>query len=88
VAYRKPFFMEELIGRKIEVVDPHALGVPVGHLFIASKAFLTPSFEPISCWNVWKRGVKFSEFIVALKNRSLTLLEESMCIAKTVSNNP
>ncbi|OUR92913.1 hypothetical protein A9Q84_20600 [Halobacteriovorax marinus] len=85
-AVRKPYFIEEALGRKVEWLDGGKLEQYVienNHYYIMHKStFETLKLQRltkvVSSWRIWRRGIKANEVISALKLKNINKLKDTV----------
>lgn len=89
VSYRKPFFIQETLGREILPLpqdNPQSPEVNSGDLIYLGRSQLTkniPSnFQVLHRWKVWKRGVRIAHVVMAIKSQNIEQLQETFALVK------
>lgn len=77
VNFRKPFFIGEQIGQKVDIISDHNTQPYLnrGDLVIlprnkAKSIFKSPEYKHLKSWKTWRRGVKVSDVLKAIKSNS------------------
>ncbi len=89
VSIRKPFFVEEELGRSIDIVAYDK----INNESVNSHYFLTDhigvdylsnlsGYSEVAVYPVWRRGAKFDEIVRAIKTKDLSSLQTKMYLLK------
>ena len=92
VIYRKPYFIETRLGKKIAILSPHNIKDHVQaektnssfvYLMLEesyNKYNLSSHLKIADTWPVWKRGNNTAQIVQALKRKDLTILQENFIL--------
>ena len=96
VVLRKPFYVQEVIQRRVEVLDPAAVYTKletdpkfyIVHKDLYDERNLSKVGDIIYEWPVWRRGRKLPEIIKAIRLKNLDILKENIVLLKSKSYRP